>query len=130
MLLGACAWQASAQPAFDSSGDGQLNGAYYMRQVFYFVSDDAGDLGEAMNVQGEITFNGAGGYTFTGSLLDSASGSSTPVAVNAATGTYVVSGQRRGLYQRGQSGFSGRSDYRIGIARRFHWQQHGEWQWL
>ncbi len=95
MLLGACAWQASAQPAFDSSGNGQLNGAYYMRQVFYFVNT-SGALGEAMNLQGEITFNGAGGYTFTGTLLDSASGSATPVAVNGATGTYVVSASGEG----------------------------------
>src|ERR1700733_14197173 len=89
VLLGACAWQASAQPAFDSSGNGQLNGAYYMRQVFYFISDVAGDLGEAMNVQGTITFNGSGTYSFNGSLLDSASGSSTPKTFTG-TGTYVV----------------------------------------
>lgn len=114
LLLGACAWQASAQPAFDSSGNGQLNGAYYMRQVFYFVSDQAGDLGEAMNVQGEITFNGAGGYTFTGTLLDSASGSSTPVAVNAATGTYVVSASGQGYISAVNPDFTG--DQIIGLV--------------
>ena len=114
LLLGACAWQASAQPAFDSSGDGQLNGAYYMRQVFYFVSDDAGDLGEAMNVQGNITFNGAGGYTFTGSLLDSASGSSTPVAVNTATGTYVISASGEGYISAVNPDFP--SDQIIGLV--------------
>src|ERR1700722_12332853 len=97
LLFGACAWQASAQPAFDSSGDGQLNGAYYMRQVFYFISDDAGDLGEAMNVQGEITFNGSGSYTFTGTMLDSESGSATPVALTGVTGTYAVSASGEGF---------------------------------
>jgi uncharacterized protein (TIGR03437 family) len=96
LLLGACAWQLSAQPAFDSSGDGQLNGAYYLRQVFYFVADDAGDLGEAMNVQGEITFNGAGTYSFTGTLLDSSTGSATPVAVTALTGSYAISASGEG----------------------------------
>jgi uncharacterized protein (TIGR03437 family) len=96
LLYGACAWQLSAQPAFDSSGDGQLNGAYYVRQVFYFVSDDAGDLGEAMNVQGEITFDGSGTYTFSGSFLDSSTNSATPVTVSNATGTYVVSASGEG----------------------------------
>ena len=72
LLLGACAWRSSAQPAFDSSGNGQLNGAYYMRQVFYFVTDDEGDIGDAMNVQGEITFDGNGNYSFTGTFLDGA----------------------------------------------------------
>jgi len=96
LTFGACAWQLSAQPAFDSSGDGQLNGAYYVRQVFYFVSDDAGDLGEAMNVQGEITFDGNGSYTFSGSFLDSSTNSTTPVTVSNATGTYVISASGEG----------------------------------
>jgi uncharacterized protein (TIGR03437 family) len=90
LLLSACAWQSSAQPAFDSSGDGRLSGAYYMRQVFYVVSDDSGDLGDAANIQGTITFSGNGAYTFSGSLLDTASGSSTPTTFTGS-GTYVVS---------------------------------------
>jgi uncharacterized protein (TIGR03437 family) len=96
LLLGVCAWQSSAQPAFDSSGNGQLNGAYYMREVFYFVTDDAGDIGQAMNLQGEITFNGSGSYTFTGTFLDSGTGSASPVAVTNETGTYVVSASGEG----------------------------------
>lgn len=97
LLFSACAWQSFAQPAFDSSGDGQLTGNYYMRQVFYFVSDDEGDLGEAMNLQGEINFNGSGTYTFTGTFLDSASGSATPVAVTGETGTYSISASGEGV---------------------------------
>ena len=114
LLLGACAWKASAQPAFDSSGDGQLNGAYYMRQVFYFVTDDAGDIGEAMNVQGEITFNGSGTYTFTGTFLDSASGSSTPVNVTGATGSYVISASGEGYISAVNPDFT--SDQIIGLV--------------
>src|SRR5271156_2118019 len=73
LLLGACAWQCSAQPAFDNSGDGLLNGAYYMRQVFYYyVPGQTNDLGATINVQGIITFNGTGSYTFSGSVLDTA----------------------------------------------------------
>jgi uncharacterized protein (TIGR03437 family) len=96
LFLGACAWQSSAQPAFDSSGNGQLNGAYYMRQVFYFVEDDAGDLAGAINIQGTITFDGNGNYTFSGSLLDSSTGSSTPVTPPSVAGTYVVSASGEG----------------------------------
>jgi uncharacterized protein (TIGR03437 family) len=95
LFLGACAWQSSAQPAFDSSGNGQLSGAYYMRQVFYFVTDNEGDLGGAINIQGTITFDGNGNYTFNGSLLDSSTGSITPAAASS-TGTYVVSASGEG----------------------------------
>ena len=95
LLFGACAWQASAQPAFDSSGDGQLNGAYYMRQVFYFIGDNSGDLGDATNIQGTITFSGSGTYTFSGSALDYASGSSTPTTFTSS-GTYVISASGQG----------------------------------
>ena len=95
-LLGVCAWQSSAQPAFDSSGNSQLNGAYYMREVFYIVSDNAGDIGDAMNVQGEITFNGSGSYTFTGTFLDAANGSATPAAITNETGTYAISASGEG----------------------------------
>jgi uncharacterized protein (TIGR03437 family) len=96
LLLTACAWKSSAQPAFDSSGDGQLNGAYYMRQVFYFVSDQAGDLGEAVNIQGTITFNGSGAYSFSGSILDTAASSSSPVTFTTS-GSYVVSASGEGF---------------------------------
>jgi uncharacterized protein (TIGR03437 family) len=116
LILCACAWKASAQATFDSSGDSQLNGSYYMRQVFYFVSDDQGDLGEAMNLQGEISFNGSGAYTFTGTLLDSASGSSTPVAVNGATGTYSVSASGEAIISAVNPDFSG--DQIIGLVSR------------
>jgi uncharacterized protein (TIGR03437 family) len=95
LFLGACAWQSSAQPAFDSSGDGQLSGAYYMRQVFYFVTDDSGDLGGAINIQGTITFDGNGNYTFSGSLLDSSTQSITPVTATSS-GTYVISASGEG----------------------------------
>jgi uncharacterized protein (TIGR03437 family) len=115
LLFGACAWQASAQ-AFDSSGNSQLNGNFYMRQVFYFVSDDQGDLGEAMNLQGEISFNGSGTYTFTGTFLDSASGSSTPVAVTAATGSYSISASGEGIISAINPDFPG--DQIIGLLSR------------
>ena len=55
LLLGACAWQCSAQATYDSSGDGQLYGTYYMRQVFYYyVPGQTNLLGETINIQGNI----------------------------------------------------------------------------
>jgi uncharacterized protein (TIGR03437 family) len=113
LLFGACAWQACAQPAFDSTGDGQLNGAYYMRQVFYFVSDTAGDLGDATNIQGTITFSGNGTYTFSGSLLDYASGSSTPTTFTGS-GTYAISASGEGYISTINPSFP--NDQIIGLA--------------
>src|SRR5580658_2077619 len=102
LLLGVCAWQCAAQPPFDSSGVGLLNGAYYMRQVFYIVSGN-GALVETINVQGMITFSGTGTYSFTGSVLDSAVTYLTAAGPLTATGTYVISGSGEGyitpLYQ-------------------------------
>ena len=94
LLLTACAWQSSAQPAFDSSGDELLNGTYYMRQVFYFISGQ-GTLDGTINVQGAITFSGTGTYSFSGSVLDSAA---SPLQVNTLTtvGTYVISASGEG----------------------------------
>src|SRR6202453_108918 len=92
LLLTACAWSSFGQ-AFDSSGNGKLNGAYYFRQVLYFSQ-----TGDAINVQGTITFNGSGGYTVTnGSLLDTASGSVTPVTFNNETGSYVIAANGEGF---------------------------------
>ncbi len=98
LLLGACAWRSSAQPAFDSSGNGQLNGAYYMRQVLYFVSDDQGDLGDAINIQGEITFDGNGNYSFTGTFLDGGASDFPHAAAVTSDGHLCHLRQRRGLH--------------------------------
>jgi uncharacterized protein (TIGR03437 family) len=89
---------SSAQVPYDSSGDGMLNGAYYLRQVVYVNSSQQlqGAVGEAINVQGTITFDGHGNYAFSGSLLDSSSGTSTPTTGVNATGTYVISASGMG----------------------------------
>jgi len=88
VLLAALALPCAAQPPFDSSGDALLNGPYYLRQVFYFVEDEEGDIEEAMNVQGTITFNPGGTYNFSGSILDSSVG--TPQTYTSS-GTYTIS---------------------------------------
>ncbi len=94
-LLGACAWQASAQPAFDNSGDLMLYGTYYMRQVFYYyLPGQTNDLGDTINVQGNISFSGYGTYTFTGSVLDSAASSTAQTFTQ--NGTYVIAASGEG----------------------------------
>jgi uncharacterized protein (TIGR03437 family) len=91
LLFGACAWQASAQ-SFDSSGDGMLNGTYYFRQVLYFEQMD-----DAVNIVGNITFDGNGNYTLSNATfleLDSQN-YPTPVAI-ADSGTYSISASGEG----------------------------------
>jgi hypothetical protein len=94
LLLAACAWQSSAQPAFNPDGNTLLNGTFYMRQVFYFLSNQ-GTVDDTINVQGNITFNGAGSYSFAGSVLDSAV-SATKASTFTTTGTYVISANGEG----------------------------------
>jgi uncharacterized protein (TIGR03437 family) len=94
LLVAGCAWQCSAQPAFDPGGDGLLNGTYYMRQVSYFISGQ-GTLDETINIQGNITFSGTGVYTFSGSVLDSAV-SSINTQTFTTTGNYVISASGEG----------------------------------
>lgn len=114
LLFAACASQSHAQ-TFDSSGDSQLNGTYYFRQVAYFVADESGDLGEAMNVQGTITFNGSGGYNINNaSFLDSASGSATPVTFSNVGGTYAISASGEGYITSVNPDFT--SDQIIGLV--------------
>lgn len=91
LLFGACAWQCSAQPAFDSSGDGKLNGTYYFRQVIYVQS------GDAMSLVGNIIFDGNGNYTLSNAtILDAETGSSTPQPISG-TGTYAIAASGEGI---------------------------------
>jgi uncharacterized protein (TIGR03437 family) len=89
--LAALPWAASAQN-FDSSGDGLLNGPYFVRQVLYLTDPSAtpqGAIGQRITTYGQITFDGNGSYTFSGSFVDSTASSSTPQAFTSS-GTYVI----------------------------------------
>jgi hypothetical protein len=82
----------AASPAWDSSGNSQLNGTYYFRQVIYEASN--GLLSAAYSYYGNIVFSGTGTYSITsGTLIESSgqSGSLTP------TGTYSVSASGYGF---------------------------------
>jgi uncharacterized protein (TIGR03437 family) len=83
---------ASPAQSYDSSGNNLLNGTYYVRQVIYLIQDSqapAGSVGEAVNLQGTITFDGNGNYSFSGSYLDASVGTVVTGVTN--TGTYVIS---------------------------------------
>jgi uncharacterized protein (TIGR03437 family) len=88
LFLAACAWQSPAQPAFNPDGDSLLNGTYYMRQVFYFLNGQ-GTISES------VTFDGAGNYSFTGSVLDTAVSATKP-STFTTTGSYVISANGEG----------------------------------
>jgi uncharacterized protein (TIGR03437 family) len=84
----------AAAPAWDTSGNGQLNGSYYFRQVVY-VSDASGNTSRAVTLFGNITFNGSvpGTYTLSGiTQQDSGGGFQIP-----STGTYSVSASGHGF---------------------------------
>jgi uncharacterized protein (TIGR03437 family) len=80
---------ASAQ-TFDNSGNSQLNGTYYFREVYYVASGGLGNLSRAVLVFNTITFDGAGKYTAAAQVLDSSSASATAVS-GTLTGTYSIS---------------------------------------
>ncbi|HTW65704.1 MAG TPA: IPT/TIG domain-containing protein [Bryobacteraceae bacterium] len=92
LLVSAFACPAFAQPSFDPSGDSLLNGAYYMRQVIYFSTQ--GTITATINIQGIITFSGAGSYSFNGSVLNISS--ATTPQVLTTSGNYVISGSGEG----------------------------------
>jgi len=101
---------AAQGPSFDTSGNSMLSGTYYFRQVYYEVQTQAdpstgiaGTLSGAIAVYGNITFDGNGNYSMSGSTQvdDSAVGAtialSCYLAGNSCTsgspvaGTYAIS---------------------------------------
>jgi uncharacterized protein (TIGR03437 family) len=84
----------AASPVWDSSGNGQLNGTYYFRQVLY-VSGSEG-ISSAITFYGNIVFNGTSPGTYTtsgGTVVQPNSGPST----YNTTGTYSVSASGYGF---------------------------------
>jgi uncharacterized protein (TIGR03437 family) len=78
-----------------------LSGTFYFRQVVYSIGDATGDLSDAGALYGEITFDGNGNWTISGTgatggavFVDAAQGGVSPVP--AATGTYVIGGSGYG----------------------------------
>ncbi len=77
-----------AQNFPDNSGNSSFKGNYYLRQVLLSgIDTTTGTVGRARSLMGTATLDGAGNYTFTGTLMDTQAASSQ--AFNA-TGTFIV----------------------------------------
>ena len=67
LLLAAAGVGPAAGQSWDTSGNAQLNTAYYFREVAWKGGNDStNDLSFAAAVYGTITFDGSGHYTLTG----------------------------------------------------------------
>ncbi|MDQ2950423.1 MAG: hypothetical protein M3Y27_31535 [Acidobacteriota bacterium] len=74
---------------FDKSANSTFKGTYYLRQVLLSgIDTNTGVIGRSRGLIGTATLDGAGNYTFAGTLMDTQSGS--PQAFTAS-GTFVVS---------------------------------------
>ena len=100
LLLAAAARPAAAQ-TWDTSGNGQLNGTYYFRQVLYVLADQYGDLSRAIAMYGNIYFSGTGTYTLSCSVMDSNVGG----AVTCAQWLAAAGGTTSGTYSISASGY-------------------------
>jgi uncharacterized protein (TIGR03437 family) len=84
----------TAGASWDTSGNSMLSGTYYFRQVYYVIQDDYGDLGEAVTIYGNITFDGNGNYTLSNAdIIDSSQGSGT----YTGSGTYSIAASGYGF---------------------------------
>ncbi len=90
--------QAHAQnsPSWDSSGNGLLQGDYFVRNVVYVVGDQVGNLSRAIVIYGMIHFDGQGKYSLQGMTRDSNSSSSSPQSFST-TGTYTIAASGMGF---------------------------------
>src|ERR1017187_1939220 len=104
-LLLAVGLAAQAQ-TWDTSGNGMLSGTYYFRQVIYIIGDQYGDLGEAISLYGNITFDGNGGYTLTSGQWLAFDSSVGTAQTGNATGTYSISASGYGFISNPYTGDS------------------------
>jgi uncharacterized protein (TIGR03437 family) len=104
-LLLAVGLAAQAQ-TWDTSGNGMLSGTYYFRQVIYIIGDQYGDLGEAISLYGNITFDGNGGYTLTSGQWLAFDSSVGTAQTGNATGTYSISASGYGFVSNPYTGDS------------------------
>ena len=103
---------AAQAPAFDTSGNGMLNGTYYFRHVLYAIGTTAdsngiiGDISEAIALYGQISFDGNGNYTIpNGIVSDSGLGSPDPLSCYLAQTTCTTGAAVTGTYSVSASGY-------------------------
>ena len=90
------AWPAVAQ-TWDTSGNSMLQGTYYYREVIWVLGDQYGDLGQAIALYGNLSFNGSGTFTMTAvTVADSSAGYLQQVPATT-TGTYSISASGYGF---------------------------------
>jgi uncharacterized protein (TIGR03437 family) len=100
-LLGAL---PAAGQAWDTSGNGQLNGTYYFREVSY-ATDQSGDITDGVSAYGNINFSGTGTYTITvAQVFDVSQGSPEQYSL---TGTYSISASGYGFMSSPNTELSG-----------------------
>jgi uncharacterized protein (TIGR03437 family) len=83
----AVAPRVSAQ-TWDTSGNSQLNGTYYFRDVIWVVDNQSDALDDGLSIYGNITFDGNGHYTLANYAYYDGAGSSYTIIT---TGTYSIS---------------------------------------
>src|SRR5215472_3047850 len=95
MLLAVAGVPATAQ-TWDTSGNGQLSGSYYFREVAWQGQADAtNDLNFAAAVYGTIVFDGQGHYTLQGAQEVDFNGG--PSAYTVQPGTYSLAASGYGF---------------------------------
>src|SRR5271154_889102 len=81
--------QAQTTPVFDNSGNGTLNGTYFVRQVLAAnVDPNSSAIGRAVSLTGTMTFDGNGNYKFSGQITDTLAG--TSAAPYTVSGLYAA----------------------------------------
>ena len=88
LILAAVAIAGGQTYDFDNSANASLKGQYFVREVSLGNLSAQGAIGEAVGVVGIATFDGAGNYSFSGQLTDSAS--KTGPASVSSSGAYAV----------------------------------------
>jgi uncharacterized protein (TIGR03437 family) len=74
---------------FDNSGNGMLNGTYFIRQVLTLTDPNTSAITRAVGLTGTATFDGKGNFNFTGQEVDSTAGGNAKSYT--VSGTYAVS---------------------------------------
>lgn len=84
---------SAAGQNFDNSANARLKGSYFVREVLVTNVNAQGAVGQALSAVGTMIFDGAGDYTFTGTMMNS-----NPAQQNTS---YSVAGN----YQLAANGF-------------------------
>jgi len=83
LALAALASAAFGQ-SFDTSGNGSLKGAYFVRELL-FAGQSGSSASTAVSIVGTMTFDGNGNYAFTGQQTKKGGATKAPLSLN---GTY------------------------------------------